>query len=289
MKDYLSPVFIVGVGRSGTSLLQGMLNAHSNIAFPSETHFIRNYLSKGTTIEDVRRRLVEDEYLKHLDLDVEKYIEEALDLHELYCSLMQAYARKRGKEIVGDKDPKNIEYLKTIKTNFPYSVIIHIYRDPRAVVASRSKAQWSEHKPLWQHILAYKAQYSYLKRCASLLGDRLIEIRYENLLISPRVELEKFLHKIGLDYEDRMLSYYRNAHELVKGAETAWKENVFKPIQKQNAEKWRNDLSKRTIKRIEKALYPEMRELGYEPDSISPLASFCYASLSRLYCMLWCK
>jgi len=37
-----TPIFIVGVGRSGTSLVQSMLNAHSKIAFPPETHFVRN-------------------------------------------------------------------------------------------------------------------------------------------------------------------------------------------------------------------------------------------------------
>ena len=64
MNDNFEPIFIVGVGRSGTSLLQAMLNAHSKITFTPETHFIKSYLSKKFKLSECKNKIFKDKYLK---------------------------------------------------------------------------------------------------------------------------------------------------------------------------------------------------------------------------------
>ena len=155
---YFRPIFIVGVGRSGTSLLQSMLNVHKDISFPPETYFIRYYLIKKYNYDSVKNKLIEDKNLKKLNLDLVDLVNASNSLKDFYVSLLNSYVNRKNKHFAGDKDPKNVECLRVIKENFPYSLIIHIYRDPRAVIASRIKAKWSMSRPFWQQLLAYKAQ-----------------------------------------------------------------------------------------------------------------------------------
>ena len=61
----LDPIFIIGVGRSGTSLLQSMLNSHSKIAFTPETHFIRSYMSSNIDIKRNSEKILIKIRLEH--------------------------------------------------------------------------------------------------------------------------------------------------------------------------------------------------------------------------------
>ena len=258
------PIFIVGVGRSGTSMLQSMLNAHREITFPPETHFIRTYLSKNSEFNSVKEEMLNDPDLLRLDLPLKEIIERNSDLESFYKDLLQQYMINQGKEYVGDKDPKNIEYLKLIHDIFPQATIIHIYRDPRAVIASRMKAQWSKNRPFWQHILAYKTQLSYGREKGNKLFKNYIEIKYENLLEDTQEELKKLCKSLDLEYDANMIEFYKTSGDVVQGEEISWKQNCFNPVMLQNIDKWKNELSEEQIKDIEFVLEDEMKLLGYE-------------------------
>ena len=121
------PIFIVGVGRSGTSMLQSMLNTHREITFPPETHFIRSYISEKNELENVKEELLSDPNLLKLRLPLKKILERNTKLETFYKELLKEYMISQGKKYVGDKDPKNIEYLQLIHNIFPQAIIIHIY------------------------------------------------------------------------------------------------------------------------------------------------------------------
>ena len=194
-----TPLFIIGVGRSGTSLLQSMLNAHSEITFLPETHFFRNYVA----YPNVRRRMeaLETDALSHvLDQDSDflragippgeliAFSEaDSPDMVELYDILLQRYMENEGGNIVGDKDPRNIDHLRAMHSVYPKARVIHIIRDPRDVVLSRMKAAWSAHRPYWLHLLIYRAQLGEGRRLGKrLFGASYLEIQYEHLLRFPK-------------------------------------------------------------------------------------------------------
>ncbi len=283
------PIFIVGVGRSGTSLLQSMLNAHGDIAFPPETHFIRNYIGKKMSWQGARRKIPDDPYLQNLGLDLRRLLDESSKPVDFYRRAMRRYAEGKDKAFVGDKDPKNLEHLKTLRRYFPGALVIHVYRDPRAVVASRLKAEWSKDSPLWQHILAYKAQWGYMTDHAGLFGGDYIAVKYEELVSRPKDELRRILEKLGLEFEERMLEFFRSSDEVVKGEEMNWKENLYHPVMTENIDKWRRELSEQQRRRIESALDPEMARCGYEIRYVSLLRRLSFAALARLYRMLRCR
>lgn len=289
MSKTFQPIFIVGVGRSGTSLLQSMLNAHSKIAFTPETHFIRYYLSKNINWENAKKSILKDKYLHNLDIDILTILNNSKNAKDFYFQALNNFRNKKGKQFIGDKDPKNIEYLKTIKAYFPNAFIIHIYRDPRAVIASRLKADWSKNNPLWQHILAYKAQINYFRKNRNTFHKNVVDVCYENLLVQPENELKRIVSMLELQFEDNMLNYFKSANEVVKGKEKAWKENVYKPIMTENTEKWKKELNTQTIQKIEKVLYPEMQIFGYHFTHNSWLHSQFYSFLSELYCKKSCR
>ena len=268
--DDFKPIFIVGVGRSGTSLLQSMLNAHKDISFPPETHFIRYYLAKNYNFNSVKYKLLEDKNLTKLNIDLVGLVNASNNLKDFYISLLNSYLNLKDKRFVGDKDPKNIEHLKLIKKHFPNSLIIHIYRDPRAVIASRIKAKWSMNKPFWQNLLAYKAQLTYGRDVGGRLFENYLEIKYEDLLNHPERELSKITSKLGLAFDNEMLEYYKKADEVIVGEEKEWKQNLYRPIMNGNVDKWQNELTAHQIKTIEVVLEKEMKTLGYKKLSNSP-------------------
>ncbi len=257
------PIFIVGVGRSGTSMLQSMLNAHKEITFPPETHFIRSYLSAKNKFENLKEKLLCDPDLLKLNLSLKKIFERNTNLDTFYKDLLQEYMISQNKQYVGDKDPKNIEYLQLIHHIFPDAIVIHIYRDPRAVIASRMKAKWSENRPFWQHILAYKTQLNYGQKKGSKLFENYIEIKYEKLLEETEEELTKVCHKLKLKYDPNMIEFYKSAGDVVQGEEILWKQNCFSPVMVQNIDKWKQELTEEQIKAIEFILSNEMNLLDY--------------------------
>ena len=270
-------VFIVGVGRSGTNLLQGMMNAHENITFPPETQFIRHFITNPSINNKirkgdngrVRRKILEDKNLNELNINLKDIIEGStegskLSLIDFYEKLLEAYLIKKKKKIIGDKYPKNIEYLKEIKALFPGAYIVHIIRDPRDVVLSRLKADWSKGRPVFVQALTCREQIKMGRKDGrNLFGENYYELLYENLLENPETELSKVCRFLGIDFDENMLEFNQRAGEIVKNKEKKWKDNLFKPILSSNKNKWMSELKKSQIFQVETICQPIIEDFGY--------------------------
>ena len=124
----MSPIFIVGVGRSGTSLLQSMLASHSQISFLPETAFIRKYIVKNKLqkwiaelgVANALKMIKEDEVLSRINFELPTLGENSSDVADLdyYIALQQQGMTASGKTRFGDKDPRLIEYLPTLHNCF---------------------------------------------------------------------------------------------------------------------------------------------------------------------------
>lgn len=271
------PIFIIGVGRSGTTLLQAMLHAHKLIAFTPETHFIRRYLARRR----VRRLLdrgytdrfleavEEDSDLNRLGLDFAPIItqlknREALSLISFYKTLLEIWREEKGAAVVGDKDPKNIEFLRFIHDYFPAARIIHIVRDPRAVVLSRMKAEWSRHRGFLSHVAIYNLQLQKgIRDGRNLFGRNYYEIIYEDLVTNPEQQCEQLCQWLNIPFDPGMLNFQQSSHEIIKGREINWKGDCFKPVQPANKDKWTSGLNRRQICVIETLNSPWFSQFGY--------------------------
>jgi hypothetical protein len=273
MEDF-SPIFIIGVGRSGTTLVQGILNAHPEICFPPETHFITNYFYKDKELFEnfrtFKEKVLNDKNFKRMSIDINRILERAEEngfasKKLFYYNLLKEVKNKAKKNMVGDKDPKNIEYVDIIKSIFPKSFLIHIIRDPRDVILSRKNARWSMNRPLIFHILIYKIQLALGKvRGKITFGKNYIEIKYEDLITFPERECKKVCNFLNVKYYKNMLNYSKQSKMIVSQEEYQWKKNIFKPIMSDNFNKWKKYLTKYELLIIEYLCREEICENGYE-------------------------
>jgi len=251
-----APVFVVGVGRSGTSLVQSMLAAHSQLAFPPETQFVRRYVGRRRLarrharggVAAVRAVLAADHRVRRLQLDLREVLARydrgaPFSEADLYETLLTSYAAARGKPRVGDKDPRCVELLPLLARHWPSAHVVHVIRDPRDVLASKKKAAWSRHRSSVTHVFVNRVQLHAGRRAGPLLfGPRYQEVVYEALLADPETVLRRLTERIDVPYEEEMLRFGGAARSLVSDEELAWKRETLGPLLATNSGKWRREL-----------------------------------------------
>jgi hypothetical protein len=260
--------FIVGVGRSGTSLLQSMLHTHDDIFFTPERQFIRNYYSsflkrrrfEKLSLKEKIRLISEDKRYANVDHGV---IENGLmDIRkeEGYIDKMLSLGiRNEDFLYIGEKDARNIDYLEVLR-KIKNSKIIHIYRDPRDVILSKSKAAWSKRKGIFLNILIGRVQ---LFNIAYNKQD-IMEVGYESLLEYTERELQKICGFLGVVYQDKMIDFKKSARELlISDTEKSFKQKNFKDLDNRNFDKWKGEISPFNVFLIECLYFNWMKSKGY--------------------------
>ena len=275
-KSVLPPLlFIVGVGRSGTSLLQAMFASHPEMSYMPETSFVRRYVATGTlqsALDEggevaVLKILQKDEVFARMGIDVANLLSGVLPASdyldaEIYRKLVSSYAVE--KKWAGDKDPKLIEFLPLLKNFFPTAHVINIIRDPRDVLASKKKAEWSKNGHVWKHVFANRVQLALGRRNGpQFFGKNYHEIIYEELITSPREVLEKLCEDITLPFDEAMLSFGNAAQKLVSDKEISWKKETLGPLLRGNKGKWKYALATREILLTESCCGEAMAAGGY--------------------------
>ena len=264
------PIFIVGVPRSGTTLLRVLLNRHPNIAICDETYFFfwvyaRRRAFGSLELEANRRRLV-DAYLDtwrvtRLGLDrewlAELLVREGTSYPALFASLLRAYARSRDKRRAGEKTPQHAEHALTLREWYPDASIVHVVRDPRDVVASLHRMPWgfastSANAKLWVRLVSRARRIEGLSGCSAL--------RYEDLVESPETALRSLCEVLGEPFEGGMLS-----DGQAETPDRPWFERAYKPVSRSRVGIWTKDLSERQARIVEWLADPLMAEYGYEP------------------------
>lgn len=268
-------VVVVGVGRSGTTLLMSMLDSNSSIAMLPEIAFERRILVKQIqsigTVSQMVELLKKDLIFSKGGIDP---VSVANSLTErdikyspvaFYQHLLWLYAHSRNKRLVGVKDPKSLELLPVLKELFPQTRILHIVRDPRDVFLSRKKAEWSKDRADFLQLLAYRAQYSLGSELGpKLFGRHYLEIQYEALISMPEDVLKRVCEFLEIGFEPQMLDHTRSSHRLVSIDEKQYHGNVYQPVLANNKNKWMGKLTKGQVVGAEYAGRKAMRVYSYE-------------------------
>lgn len=273
-----APFFIVGFQRSGTTLLRLMLDNHPELAVPLDTVGLwARYEARLGDYGDLAdaaacRRLVEDLLaeerirLWETPLTVEGVL--AQRRREGFAGIMEAfhlaYAAHRGKSAWGDKDPGNMERIDQLNRWFPECRIIHIIRDGRDACLSQTRQDFG-FDDLFECALAWREQVEWVRRIGGVLGSaRYAEVRYEDLVAAPEAELKRLCRFLGVAWQPAMLDYHRDVKRSVPDSKRHIWPLLDQPPQRDNAERWKRELSRGERIGFEKRAWSMLRTMGYE-------------------------
>ena len=259
------PVFIVGCGRSGTTLLRSALNAHSRISVPLESLFIVDYLraAEHRPLPSLIRACLQEYELKEWGIDLQKISLEGLaTLPDFLERLHLAYGGFR-KDIWAQKTPRFIRHLELIDHFFPDARYIHLIRDPRAVAASLIRspvhASTARHAALrWRDDVAAGLAFE------SRYPSRVLRVHYEDLVRCFGDTLKGICGFIGVAFETAMLDHQRyRDHQYLEPYYREVHRNLEETITRDRVTAWTNELTPEEIATVEAICGASMEPLGY--------------------------
>ena len=276
------PVFIAGCGRSGTSYIRTLVDAHPDVYIPSESLFLVDYLRLGERKPGFLLR-----WLLHHEPQLLCWYEgepvRGASLIQTIARLHETMAAGVGARVWGQKTPRFVRYRALFEHAFPGSRWILVYRDPRAVVASMRRSG--------QHT------NSVSRGCKRWLRDNreivaLIEgseVRPENVMLVKYEELvSRFEKTMGdmiqfLQLAPVPMETLQQAAKPVFFSRSGFENNTIRGGVRPDPRRindWQGVLTEDEVAAIEKACGREMEVLGYEySTSRSPGASFFWKDL----------
>jgi sulfotransferase family protein len=281
--------FVVGVGRSGTTLLRLMLDAHPELTIPPETHFVPELIAAA------RKRRATAERLAEIVVSQRQWADFGLDADELrrrYAALdaleagpavrvfYELYAERAGKPRWGDKTPIYVEHMREIEAALPEARFVHLVRDGRDVALSRIRRALDEPPPVGRIATNWKRRIAAARKQARRL-DHYFELRYEDLVADAESALRRVCDFVELGFDPAMLDYHRRAGERLRemardlpsrGGKTlrpgserlAAHALATEPPRPERVGAWRQEMSAADVAAFEDAAGDLLSELGYE-------------------------
>lgn len=269
-----SPFFIVSAGRSGSTLLRKYLLESGNMNIPPESGDLIPTLIKGyikvilcpwrIRIQKILSIIHKNQDVKIWNIDFDNFETEIHSLKdrdrnmaEIIKILYKHYGIQKGYKNVklwGDKTPYLINRLSWIALVFPKAKIIHLVRDPRAIILSRIR---EFNDPMDYAIKRWKWAVNSIRRIRHKLN--ILEIKFEDFLIMPEDILNKILSFLSLG------SKYKKMLNDVYLGDDHYKHhrNLKMPILKEKINEWAFLITEDERLYIEKELSDEMNTYGY--------------------------
>lgn len=235
-------LFVVGCPRSGTTLLQRMLDAHPQLAVSNDPHFIPFAPGVAAGLDPpVTRELVEwllaYRTFARLELDEQTLraaAARAATFSELIALLYDAFGARRGKRLAGEKTPRYVRYLPLLHALFSHARVVHLIRDGRDVAlstldwarADRGPGRfdlWVE-SPLATCALSWRWHVTTGMRDGAALGPLYSEVRYEELVADPARALRPVCASLDLRFAEEMAQFHvgRTRSDAGLSAKEAW-------------------------------------------------------------------
>jgi hypothetical protein len=217
----LPPLFVLGVSRSGTTLLRVILDRSPGIAIPDETFFVPQLAHRhhGTVdaesfLDDVRRlpRLAAWEVPFE---DFAARVRPGMQTGEAIAALFAANAARQGKPRWGDKTPMYMRHLSLIEQLFPDAQYVHLIRDGRDAALAFLDMPEGVVTKTWAHprsAASFACEWRTEVRRAQALGRkvgkaRYLEVRYEDLVDDTEGVVLSVCDFAELPFEPAMLEY----------------------------------------------------------------------------------
>jgi hypothetical protein len=266
------PVIVLGVGRSGTTLLRVMLDRNSELAIPYESFFVTALAHRHGS----RPQL--DDFLDDLGRfyqlyewgiapeDVRPRLREGMTTGEAIAAVFEVYAEREGKPRWGDKTPLYMSQIPLLERLFPAAIWVHLVRDGRDAALSFlelpedfSGKTWAQPRTVAQFAARWRTEILAARRLARHPGNRYLELRYEDLVTEPERELRRVCEHASLSWEPAMLDH-TGVSEVARMTEHR---NIAKPPTA-GLRDWRSQMKREDAVAFEQVAGDVLRSAGYE-------------------------
>ncbi len=279
-------------------MLRMMLASHSRLTIPPETWYLTPLLQRFRS----DRPLIADEVESAISvvtshyrwpdmkLDTQDFRREVARLPKPYLRdlvevVYRSHVQAEGKARWGDKTPVYIEILPQLARMYPNSKFIHLIRDGRDVAKSFQATDWVSrwlHENTREWTRALECHWRWVR---SDLRDRILQIRYEDLVLETEDTLRKVCAFIGEEFEPQMLSWQMKVDEQVPARERDIHAKLKLKPGADSVSRWRREMTAREIFVSEAFMGSDLMRVGYERRYRNPFWAPVFA-LTRLYCRM---
>ena len=267
------PVLVLGVRRSGTTLLRVMLDRHSELAVPDESYFVPQladrhlrHVDPDEFVDDLRRI----DTLAEWDVPLEKVrarLTERMPIGAAIGTMYAVYAEERGKARWGDKTLMYMQNLRLLERLFPDALFVHLIRDGRDAALSFLSMPKGLMTETWMQprdVSAFAGQWRAEVKAAQRLGrrvgaERYLEVRYEDLVGDVESVLRRISTFARLPYEHAMTDYAGNVDVSSKPHQQSLKRPPTAGLRD-----WRLQMSPEDVGAFDRVAGDLLAELGYE-------------------------
>jgi hypothetical protein len=267
------PLLILGVRRSGTTLLRVMLDRNSELAVPDESYFIPQladrhlrHVDPGEFIDDLRRL----DTLAEWEIPLERVrarLSEGMPIGAAIGTVYSVYAEQRGKRRWGDKTPMYMQNLRLLERLFPDALFVHLIRDGRDAAMSFLSMPKGLVTETWMHpespadfACQWRTEVDAARRLGRRIGtERYLEVRYEDLVQDAESALRRICGFARLPYQAEMLNYTGDVDVSSKPHQQSLKRPPTPGLRD-----WRTQMSPEDVGAFEQVAGDLLAELGYE-------------------------
>ena len=273
-------VFVVGCPRSGTTLLQRMLDNHPQLTVANDTHFITRAAKRVLRKEpqplmtsELLDAVISYRRFYRMGLDEAEVIKAAEDCPsyaEFVGRLYTLRGQRKQKMLSGEKTPDYCRQIPVLHELFPAARFVHIIRDGRNTALStlnwvstpKGPGKWSlwNEDPVGACALWWRWQAGTGQRDGGLLGSKVyLRVKYEELVANPEKELKTIALFLGIPNSDAMANYHAGKTKYAPGlsAKSAW----LPPVK--NLRDWRSGMPAEDIGVFEGIAGDLLRKNGY--------------------------
>jgi hypothetical protein len=267
------PLIVLGVRRSGTTLLRVILDRNAALAVPDESYFVpqlarrhRGTVDPAAFLDDLRRLPTLVEWTLLPDV-VAGRLRPGMTTGAAIAAVFEAYAAERGKPRWGDKTPLYMQYLPLLERLFPDALFVHLIRDGRDAALSFLSVPAGIMTEGWGYprdAAGFACQWATEVRAARALGARVgptryLEVRYEALVGDPPAELRRICDFAGLAFDADMLAYVGRTDSARKEHQ----QRLGEPL-RTGVRDWRTEMTEADRAAFEQVAGDLLHELGYD-------------------------
>ncbi len=260
--------FVIGKERSGTTLLQVMLNSHPNIVAPPESRFIVMFyykygLIKTWSKDDIRSfcndLFVEKIFEGYWNINKEELYNSLIQVNEeltypLLCKLVFYYFDKTSKNIklLVDKNPLYYYFLPELNEVFPSAKYIHIVRDYRANILSHKRVV-SVNLSMADMAYRWLKVNENIEKIKMRSPQQWLTIKYESLVTDTETTMQQICSFFNIPYdkgaiEEHYTKLFPSFYEMQDSAEfNRFHGKVFEPVKTSFIDEWKNEMKEKDI------------------------------------------